>query len=341
MSSTLLIVALVLQTCTSQRTATTIKDASEKTNGNWIGQYQYLARANGGGGYESYCNEKLNLTCDTKALLHCHRNRCTCLHHEEMIFDAIKGQCVVKAGGKCVYGREELNPDLRLKTIDCVLNGYCNRDNGLCHCSPRHYNSLNVSCVQQKTFDQACHFDTECREDYHLRCVTGFCQCDPNVSTRHRKYEICLGVPGEKAIDGNCIEFSEPISFSPLIPTRCQCNEGYTRGADKKCHGSLNQACTVDSLCQPSLTCVQGTCKCPFHSYQIYDPSKETCLSDAYGPCNSSSDCVLTAFCNTTGLYNQCECKPGYIVGSSRRCEKSLAPLRFYNAGMVGALVPN
>ena len=161
--------------------------------------------------FGEYCNESRGFICNTKTLLKCFRARCICSKPDDMIFDTVKGQCVAKAGAKCTLGKHvcrcmymnsgwvwcilfchrllSLEPNERFKSLPCVLNAVCNNA-GICECSPRFYNALNVTCIPQKSFGAYCHFDKECRQDHHLKCISGRCQCDPAVSVKHRKYEM-------------------------------------------------------------------------------------------------------------------------------------------------------
>ena len=55
---------------------------------------------------------------------------------------------------------------------------------GLCRCSSfQYYDYTALNCVNQKSINQTCNIDYNCRVDQGLQCVSGICQCVSAIPT--------------------------------------------------------------------------------------------------------------------------------------------------------------
>jgi hypothetical protein len=77
-------------------------------------------------------------------------------------------------------------------TIQCFSPMNCTNA-GMCQCGAFEYHDLaTLTCKPQKSFNQSCSLDFNCRVDKYLGCYNGYCTCIPLYPTWSYGFDKCI-----------------------------------------------------------------------------------------------------------------------------------------------------
>ncbi|CAG7724769.1 unnamed protein product, partial [Allacma fusca] len=240
------------------------------------------------GRHSESCDDQAK--CSSSLGLICKDGICEC-DDKTSAYSEDDGQCIGLVGHTCVATK-------------CTQDASCLSNK--CVCKEGFFHNSKDQCSRKLDLLQACSDDGQCKSEGGLlyKCVDGVCACDPNVSMRFQ----------------NTVPRKSGLNFGGT----CSCLPGYTRSSSGTCGVGYGQTCSTAGICLEGMVCntKDGRCKCRY-STQVYDQSKQKCISPVRGPCDWKSLCKDGAECQNIKNSTQgtCACKPGYVEGASGSCD--------------------
>lgn len=209
-----------------------------------------------------------------------------------------------------------------------------------CQCEPGYTDTPPYIGICMKTFGEECNYiSLECNIFRQLACSveSGTCTCnDPDTQIFDENRQACVSLVSFNCDheDGDynlrCIEggFCDMPIIEGVMHHMCACNDGWTVTEELLCTNRTgsNDECEFDSDCDVSkfLTCDPASKKCICQDEQIFDQTKEACVSRVGFGCNEEEGlhCVEGGYCNTTdGVEtNVCACNDGWTTTENLLC---------------------
>ncbi|CAL8143522.1 unnamed protein product [Orchesella dallaii] len=227
----------------------------------------------------------------------------------------------------------------------CVQNSFCSQSgsNHVCQCNTEYFSSDGI-CVPKYGHGKECELDENCKQD--LKCSSvGICDCDRDqLQQFYDKVKgKCVGLAGAQC--GNteeCVENSYCFDYyhhrecnrrnQRCLSPSCKCRNGYLKMDNGTCLATHGSPCGLEQtnacIAQQGTVCRQGKCVCRFDDQQIFDTSKQQCLSTVSVPCDETIPCVPNSHCsNQDETFHQCICNEGFVpvdgqclLGIGQRC---------------------
>lgn len=303
-----------------------------------------IPKPNDFAGFGESCDDNKKLECDSTKFLQCVNGACICLHpnhqttpQDTMFFEGATAKCVVRIGKPCTVQTRNSS-----STLLCEKNSKCDPATGL--------------CFQQRLAGESCTNTSDCSQDMGLVCLDNSCDCSPNISLMGSNG--CVGKAGSPCINDMCVENAECVTVtgdkdglglgngSGSGSKLCKCIEEFLPTPHKGCAKGYGIDCNLNK-CKPWFHCgADGSCGCPFPQYQIFDNTRNTCVSKVNGECNSNLTydydpehhqiCVAGAECvkNSDDSRNQlyaatdapsyhyhCRCKKDLVDNKEQTCD--------------------
>lgn len=149
-----------------------------------VGSFESASGSRMRSSYGEPCNQTTR--CDSRQSLSCRGKTCDCFLSETMTFDTSKNKCLVLVGEKCSFtavaaGGEVTDERQWREELACVANAMCSAD-GFCVRESNYFESTQDTCKMKQLYGNDCNSDVECREDLHLTCQAGKCDCNVTYS---------------------------------------------------------------------------------------------------------------------------------------------------------------
>lgn len=271
--------------------------------------------------------------CNSKASLTCQDGYCQCILIETMSFDQSRKACAVIAGEKCVYTAVEIEDEAEEKMwreeLACVSGAICR--NGFCACETLFYENPNGTCEAKKLYNGTCTADFNCRQDLHLVCSQGRCECNATFSVYDDSKSECVSRAGSSCYDmvncpmnARCLDpkilqhlysdiYNSPGNDLLLLQSsalgqdrppnvQCICDSGFFQTKRGTCSPKVayGKECETSESCREDLklVCYDGICQCN-NTATSYDKDTNRCVSLADGLCNEGDykPCVENSRC--------------------------------------------
>lgn len=145
---------------------------------------------------------------------------------------------------------------------DCEESDHCLQ--GICYLGETCANAVGVDVGLECSSDTDCSSGLLCSGSIYMASLGGDCE----------ENEHCL--------DGTCYigdTFADPVDVGFQCSSETDCTTGHTCALDDSvCKANLGEACSVDYLCNPPLSCIPGG----FCDSEV----------DIGSPCDSDNDCI-------------------------------------------------
>jgi hypothetical protein len=241
------------------------------------------------------------------------------------------GKCLRLSGWSC-HPSEYRNPRNYSRTNggdeECVKNSECSKLRNICICKKGYIENLNGTCSPVKKYGDECILDDECDvknpASRFLKCISGTCQCDSNVSiyktSRKNSWRDelgagCVGLVNAPCLNGVCVEHGVCSEDEKI----CQCAYNFKATSTNTCAGVSGAECP----CAEGFICIDNVCTCELSHLQFYDPIERTCSGYVGSPCNDKNlSCMGSAVCVIkSGNRGICECPQNSVENIYGGCE--------------------
>ena len=109
--------------------------------------------------------------------------------------------------------------------VQCYSPMNCKADN-TCICDSFNYHEFStLTCIPQKTINETCNSDINCRTDNKLECLNGKCQCIPSYPNWSTRLGTCrqLGNYSESCFDSSDCDSAKLLICNTGFSDSCNC----------------------------------------------------------------------------------------------------------------------